>query len=58
MRTSLHICIKPELADKVAANVSLNEYAGPEQRFAQPVYEYNFDGPEPELVINAELRAL
>jgi electron-transferring-flavoprotein dehydrogenase len=50
-----HLRIKPENQKDVDLNISLNEYAGPEQRFCPAkVYEYNTDGPEPELVINAQ----
>jgi electron-transferring-flavoprotein dehydrogenase len=50
-----HLRIKPELAD-VPNNISIKEYAGPEQRFCPAkVYEYheNDDG-ELELNINAQ----
>jgi len=51
----IHLRIKPEMLEQVKANVSYKEYAGPEQRFCPAkVYEYNLDGPEPELVINAQ----
>jgi electron-transferring-flavoprotein dehydrogenase len=50
-----HLRIKPEMMDQVEANVSYKEFAGPEQRFCPAkVYEYNLDGPEPTLVINAQ----
>ena len=50
-----HLRIKPEHVDTVKSNVSYTEYAGPEQRFCPAkVYEYNTDGDEPELIINAQ----
>ena len=50
-----HLRIKPELEGVVSENKSLAEFDGPEQRFCPArVYEYNHDGPEPELVINAQ----
>ena len=50
-----HLRVKPEHAETVKANKSLKEFDGPEQRFCPAkVYEYNQDGDEPELVINAQ----
>ena len=51
-----HLRVRPELAH-VPNDVSIKEYAGPEQRFCPAkVYEYapNEDTGEPELVINAQ----
>ena len=50
-----HLRVKPEHVETVKANKSLKEFDGPEQRFCPAkVYEYNQDGDEPELVINAQ----
>jgi electron-transferring-flavoprotein dehydrogenase len=53
-----HLRVKPEKAN-IAADVSINKFAGPEQRFCPAgVYEYTEPTPENdnkrELVINAQ----
>jgi electron-transferring-flavoprotein dehydrogenase len=50
-----HLRIKPEKV-KVAESISINEFAGPEQRFCPAgVYEYSEETPgEKKLVINAQ----
>ena len=48
-----HLRIKPNMEKNIQESYQL--YGGPEQRFCPAkVYEYNLDGPEPELIINAQ----